>query len=67
MTPPLSRPEEAFACVYGIVRFYFFNNGLIFFMATFMDISLLGRSLGYARDDKRGVALFLVGFLISRI
>jgi len=33
-------------------------------MAMFMDISLLGRSLGYARDDKRGVALFLVGFLI---
>jgi len=31
----------------------------IFLMATFMDISLLCRSLGYARDDNWRIALFL--------
>ena len=73
-SPPLSRPEEAFACVYVIVRI-FFINGFIFFMATFMDIWLLGRSLGYARDDNWRIALFLglgsflwnVGFLFVRL
>ena len=30
----------------------------IFLMAMFMDISLLGRSLGYARDDNWRTAFF---------
>ena len=46
------RSGEIFLKAMGLLVF-------IFLMATFMDISLLCRSLGYARDDNWRIALFL--------
>ena len=66
---------EIFLKAMGLLGFIFFINCFIFLMATFMNIWLLGRSLGCARDDNWRIALFLelfsylwnVGFLFVRL